>query len=772
MMILPTRAGIHARIEALAPDVFRLRLERVDAPPVPASAALIEPNWEIPETAAQRMGNRSCLATECGVFSWDRRGAWQLSDAQGFEVFSAGPGSTGFSADGAPELTLDLIEHESLFGLGEVTGTLDRRGSVREFWNIDVLGHAPAIHPALPSLYVSVPFALSLRHGRVAGLFWDNPSRQHWDLGSSHPDQWRLRADSGDIDLHLFLGPTVESVLHRYAQRTGTMPLPPEWALGYHQSRYSYETQARVEAVAREFRRRDLPCDALYLDIHHMDAYRVFTTGPGFSRLPSMTRKLRRQGIRTVAIVDPAVKDDPDFPVLQRGIQHEAFVREADGTTDYRGEVWPGLARFPDFLKSEVRTWWGDEQGTLLEQGVAGLWNDMNEPANFARPDKTLPPDALHRTDAGPQPHAAVHNLYGQAMAQASRDGLLRHRPDERPFVVTRAGYAGIQRHAIVWTGDTSSHWDHLRDAVPMLLNLSLSGVPFCGGDVGGFLGNATPELFVRWLQFAAFTPYFRNHSNLGTRDQEPWAFGPEVEAIARETLRLRYQFLPLLYCLSHRAATEGEPLIRPLLYQYTNDPVAVACNSQFLLGRDLLIAPVLEPGCPARSVYLPNDVWYDFWTGERQVGGKSVLAETPLDRIPVYVRAGGILPLAPVRNSTQEPPGETLTLHVWPGPEGCLHWYEDDGITRNHESGVFHQRLITLRRHGRTTHLHFGAAEGTFASRIRNWKIVLWDTPPKARIRIDGTLRKSPGSPESELLVIDLPNRDSAIDLSIVGGV
>ena len=465
------------------------------------------------------------------------------------------------------------------------------------------------------------------------------------------------------------------------------------------------------------------------------------------------------------------MKDDPDFPVFQRGMQREAFVREADGKTDYQGEVWPGIVRFPDFLNSEVRTWWGEEQRTLLEQGVAGIWNDMNEPANFARPDKTLPPDALHRTESGPQPHAAVHNLYGQAMAQASREGLLSHRPDERPFVVTRAGYAGIQRHAIVWTGDTSSHWEHLRDAVPMLLNLSLSGVPFCGGDVGGFLGNATPELFVRWLQFAAFTPFFRNHSNLGTRDQEPWAFGPEVETIARETLRLRYQLIPLLYCLSQRAASEGEPLIRPLLYHYTNDSVAVACNSQFLLGRDLLIAPVLEPGCPARSVYLPNDVWYDFGTGERHVGGKSILAETPLNRIPVYVRAGGILPLAPARNSTQEPPGETLTLHVWPGPEGSLHWYEDDGITRQHESGLYHQRRITLRRRGRTTQLHFGPAEGTFTSRIRNWRIVVWDTPPNARIRIDGTVRKSPSSPEAELLVIDLPNRDSAIDISIVGG-
>lgn len=771
MTPLPAPAGIAARIEALAPDLFRLRLERGGVPPPIDSMALAGMAWESPETASQRIGARECLATECGVFSWDRHGAWQLCDAGGFVVFSAAARATGFSRDGTPGLTLDLIEHESIFGLGEVTGTLDRRGTVREFWNIDVLGHAPAIHPALPSLYVSIPFALSLRHGRAAGIFWDNPGRQRWDLGSADPDRWRLEADSGDIDLYLFLGPTVASVLGRYAQLTGTMPLPPEWALGYHQSRYSYETQARVEAVAREFQKRDLPCDAIHLDIHHMHGYRVFTVGKGFPDLKAMTRKLLRQGIRTVAIVDPAVKDDPRFPVLRRGIRKKAFVQTADGNSDFVGEVWPGKARFPDFLNAEVRAWWGDEQRTLLDLGVAGVWNDMNEPANFARPDKTLPPDAIHRTDAGLRPHATVHNLYGQAMAQASREGLLRHRPDERPFVVTRAGYAGIQRHAIVWTGDTSSHWDHLRDAVPMLLNLSLSGVPFCGGDVGGFLGNATPELFVRWLQFAAFTPFFRNHSNLGTRDQEPWAFGPEIEAIARETLRLRYQLLPLLYCLSQRAANEGEPLIRPLLYHYTNDPIAVACNSQFLLGRDLLIAPVLEPGCPARSVYLPNDVWYDFWTGERIVGGRSVLAQTPLERIPVYVRAGTLLPLAPARNSTREPLGDTLQLHLWPGPEGVLHWYEDDGHSRAHESGLFHRRTITLQRQGRTTRLRFGPAEGDFSSRIRTWKLIAWDTPPSARVRIDGRARKTVESEEPGFCVIDLPHRDEAMEITIVGG-
>ncbi len=771
MIALPTPSGSAGQIEALAPDLFRLRLERQGAPPSPASAAVIGWAEPPPETAAERIGGRECLATECGVFSWDRRGAWQLSDAQGFEVFSAGPGATGFSSEGAANLTLDLIEHEALFGLGEVTGTLDRRGSVREFWNIDVLGHAPAIHPALPSLYVSIPMALSLRHGRAAGLFWDNPGRQRWDLGATVPDRWSLKADTGPIDLYLFLGPTVEGVLQRYSQLTGTMPMPPEWALGYHQSRYSYETQAKVEALAREFRRRDLPCDALYLDIHHMEGYRVFTVGADFPKLASMTRKLRKQGIRTVAIVDPGVKDDPAFPVFQRGLQRHAFVRNADAASDVVGEVWPGPSRFPDFLNPEVRAWWGDEQRTLLDQGIDGVWNDMNEPANFARPDKTLPPEALHQTDSGPQPHASVHNLYGQAMAQASREGLLRHRPNERPFVVTRAGYAGIQRQAIVWTGDTSSHWDHLRDAVPMLLNLSLSGVPFCGGDVGGFLGNVSPELFLRWLQFAAFTPFFRNHSNLGTRDQEPWAFGPELEGIARETLRLRYQLIPLLYSLSHRAATAGEPLMRPLLYHYTNDPVAVACNSQFLLGRDLLVAPVLEPGCPARSVYLPNEVWYDFWTGQRQVGGRSILAETPPDRIPVYVRAGGILPLTEARNSTQEPPSPILTLHLWPGPEGEFHWYEDDGISRRHESGEVHTRLISLRRQGRTTRLHLGEAEGTFRSRVQNWRLVFWDMPPKARVRIDGILRKGATSDEAELLVIDLPNRSSAMEVTVVGG-
>jgi alpha-glucosidase len=272
-----------------------------------------------------------------------------------------------------------------------------------------------------------------------------------------------------------------------------------------------------VLEIAGEFRKRDLPCDVLHLDIHHMDGYRVFTFGKSFPQPSAMMKRLAKQGFKVVAIVDPGVKNDPKFGVLRRGAKAGAFVKDPGGTKDFLGEVWPGVARFPDFLNARTRAWWGEEQQALLDAGVSGFWNDMNEPANFARPDKTLDPQCRHATDFGPRRHHQVHNLYGQQMARASREGALRSRPGERPFVITRAGYAGIQRHALVWTGDNSSHWDHLNDAVQMFLNLSLSGVPFCGGDVGGFLENTTPELFLRWFQFATFTPFFRNHTNLGT---------------------------------------------------------------------------------------------------------------------------------------------------------------------------------------------------------------------------------------------------------------
>lgn len=759
-----------AELSVTGPGVFRLRAGRGSPTPPSPSWALVDIPFGSPATAIATKPARSpktvSVESADGRLTWNcTTGAWSLR-AGNLTLFECGADGIGFDGDAA-RVSLHLAERESLFGLGETTGTFNKRGLVREFWNTDVLGHAPAIHPSLRSLYVSVPFALSMRDGRAAGLFWDNPCRQTWDLGQAQPDRWEMTAAAGGIDLFLFTGPTPAEVLAAYTRLTGRIPMPPLWALGFQQCRYSYETAARVTAVAREFRRRNLPCDALYLDIHHMDGYRVFTFGRGFPKPKSLIRTLARTGFQTVAIVDPGVKDDPEFGVLQRGIQAGAFVRDGSSEADFMGEVWPGRSRFPDFLNAATRAWWGHEQRALIDLGVAGIWNDMNEPANFARPDKTLAPDARHRTDHGPAPHAAVHNVYGMQMSRACQEGALSVRPGQRPFVVTRATYAGGQRHAVVWTGDNSSSWDHLRDSVQMLLNLGLSGMAFCGGDVGGFLDNATPELFTRWFQFAAFTPFFRAHSNIGTRDHEPWAFGPDTEDIARRILSLRYALVPYLYCLVDAARCTGSPPMRPLLWHHPNDPVAVARGDQFLLGRDLLIAPVLEQGSVARAVYLPNDVWHDFWTGAVLEGGQHHLVDAPLDRIPLFVRAGAILPMVPPAPHTGALDLSEVTLNVWPGLNEGFDWYEDDGRTPAHEQGAWHRRRFSVSISKRQRILRFHPPEGSLTSRVRKWRVVLHDVPQRLRIRVSDPTHATPvpGTAESEEARLAVVEVEGSVD-------
>lgn len=761
-------AGAAGEVEITTPipGVFRLRAAAGGKPGSMAegrSLALVDPD-RVPAPAEIRVTTATVMVASKGaVLRWNlRTGAWTLSDGR-LRVVESGPGGCGFE-EGRARVGLRLAEREAIFGLGETTGAFDKRGLVREFWNIDVLGHAPAIHPSLRNLYVSIPFALTIRDGRAGGWFWDNPRRQTWDLGQGRPDVALLEAEGGPIDLYLFAGPTVEGVLSDYTELTGRTPMPPLWSLGYQQSRYSYETAERVEEVAGEFRRRRIPCDVLYLDIHHMDGYRVFTWGKGFPDPAGLMRRLERRGFRAVAIVDPGVKEERRFGVWRRGVAADAFVKEAGGKRDVRGEVWPGAARFPDFLNPAARAWWAGEQAVLSRAGVAGIWNDMNEPANFARPDKTLPPDAVHRTPDGPRRHLEVHNLYGMEMSRASREGLLAARPDRRPFVVTRATYAGGQRHAVVWTGDNTSSWDHLRDAVQMVQNLGVSGVAHCGCDVGGFLDNATPELFVRWLQFGVFTAFFRNHSNIGTVAQEPWAFGPEVEAIAREVISLRYRLLPWYYGLMVEACATGAPPLRPLLWHHANDPLAVRRGDQFLVGRDLLVAPVLEQGSRARAVYLPNEVWYDFETGERIEGGRHWLVEAPLGRIPMFVRGGAILPVVPEAQHTGGLDLSVVTVNVWPGLNPGVTWYEDDGLSLGFERGGFHRRRWTLGRMRRRQVLELGAAEGARGTAVRAWRIVLHDVGAAVRVRVDGKPVEVFRDAEAGVALLVIENTESAV--------
>ena len=823
-------------LTAFAPDVLRLRLHnaplsltpalsrwgreklsqsqadstrpeqlkaRSDFPPLPAGEGRGEGERVAQITRGlqlHRTAHRLTLTTTAGKFSVNlRSGAWTLHDCGGLEVFRC---SQLDLADASPQLTLQLDDGESIFGLGESTGPFNKRGLIREFWNADVLGHASCIHPSLRNLYVSIPFALSLREGRAAGLFWDNPARQTWDIGCTEPDEFRLRAGglqppsvatssterrlqtaaTGDGSLYLFLGPTPAEVVARFTELTGRMPLPPRWALGYQQSRYGYASRAEVERIAREFRRRKIPCDALHLDIHHMDAHRVFTFGKSFPRPREMLAKLVRRGFKAVAIVDPGVKDDPKFGVLKRGLAQRAFVKAPGGKRDFIGKVWPGKSRFPDFLNARVRQWWAQEQAAFQRLGLAGIWNDMNEPALFDTPGKTLPDDCVHGCEADtpvrfgplaesptglgdksvpltPTPHASVHNLYGSAMAAASREGALLAAPDQRPFILTRAGYAGIQRHAAVWTCDNSSTWEHLAESIPMLLNLSLSGVAFCGADVGGFLDHCTGELLARWTQMAAFTPFFRNHANNDSRSQEPWAFGPAVEAQCRDAIALRYQLLPYLSCLFAEAHRTGAPIMRPLLWHHPNDPAAVACEDQFLLGESLLVAPILRPEARVRSVYLPVGQWFDFWSGELYDGGQHVLIETVPEHIPVFVRGGSVVPTGAPRQFISGEADPVVNLHVWPHGRCAFTWQEDDGESLGYERGELATRTIEFVDRGPRRELVLGATQGAWVSRVQTWRIVVRSARRAYRVWVNGSRVEAGFEPSLGVCLFDVAN-------------
>lgn len=436
-----------------------------------------------------------------------------------------------------------------------------------------------------------------------------------------------------------------------------------------------------------------------------------------------------------VTIVDPGVKYEPeaDYTVFDEGLEHDYFVRNSNGAMMY-GYVWPGKAVFPDFMRPEVRRWWADHHDALTDVGVVGIWNDMNEPALDDRPfgdggDKiTFPLDAPMGDGEDRTTHAEVHNLYGLMMARSSYEALQRLRPQERSFVLTRSGFAGIQRWSAVWMGDNQSLWDHLEMSLPMLCNMGLSGVPFVGADVGGFARNATPELFARWIQVGLLYPLMRGHSALGTIPHEPWEFGDRVEGICREFIELRYRLLPYLYSLFWEASTTGAPILRPLLYHYPNDPNTYALYDQVFLGPSLMAAPIYRPGIDYRAVYLPEGVWYDWWTNERYEGETHMLAHAPLERMPLYVKAGAVIPMQPVMQYVDELPMHELTLRVYPG-EAQWTLYEDDGCSFAYRSGAWRTTTYQTREQDHQVTLEITEQKGNWTPSDRTTTVELVDS-------------------------------------------
>ena len=454
-----------------------------------------------------------------------------------------------------------------------------------------------ATPPGLNNLYTSIPFVLALQAGQASGMFGDSSYRLEFDLAREDPARCGFAVDGGPLIYYVFAGPTPRAVLERYTELTGRIPLPPRWALGYHQSRWGYKTADEVLQLARTFRERQIPLDAVYLDIDYMDGYRVFTWDANrFPDPAGMVRELDELGVKLVTIVDPGVKQDENYAVYTSGRDGDLFCKTFLGD-EYRNVVWPGMCAFPDFTNPRTRTWWGDHLAVLLDAGVAGVWCDMNEPTVFVPTPMTLPDDVTHHGDGEAALHAQVHNLYGQLMARATAEGLRRLRPARRPFVISRAGFAGLQRHALHWTGDNTSWWEHLWMSMPQLQNLGLSGYAWVGVDIGGFSGDATGELLTRWMEFGIFQPFCRNHSAWDTHRQEPWAFGEPFETHIRAMLLLRQRLSPYLYSAFEEAHRTGAPILRPLLFDFPEDVTTYSADDEFLVGAALLVAPIARPG-------------------------------------------------------------------------------------------------------------------------------------------------------------------------------
>lgn len=606
---------------------------------------------------------------------------------------------------------------DRFFGFGERGSPMNKRGQTLVNWNTDAAEHDPWTDP----LYQSHPFFFVLNDGAAHGIFFDNAWRASFDLGKSSHDAYAFGADGGEMNYYFIPGPAPRDVLHRYNQLVGTSPLPPMWSLGYQQCRWSYESAKRVRGIAKRLREREIPCDTIYIDIDYMDGYRCFTwNGKTFAKPDRLMKELRKMGYRVVVILDPGIKRDAGYSVYDDGVAGEHFCRDEDGE-HYVGKVWPGETVFPDFTRPATREWWGSLYKGLLEDGVTGFWNDMNEPADFTNETQTVPLTLRHDNDGEPASHRAVHNVYGMQMARATFEGVDKLRPNERPFVLTRAGYSGVQRFAAVWTGDNLSSWEHLRMSIPMLLNMSVSGMSFVGADIGGFRGDPTPELFTRWIQAGIFYPLCRTHTCGGMgkdgAEQDPTVYGKKHEKLNRRAIELRYELLPYIYTQLRETERTGDPLLRPLWFDEPLMERVHRRDYEFFFGRSLFVAPVVHESAKKREFMLPVGEWYDFFNGKHYAGGEETSVAVDLKSIPMFARGGAIVPTREAVQFTDEAPLAELTLNVFKG-NGVASFYNDDGLSYDYRRNASVEESYRVTTDAEHMTLEFDARDGdeTFA--------------------------------------------------------
>ncbi|MET7030154.1 glycoside hydrolase family 31 protein [Sediminicola luteus] len=585
---------------------------------------------------------------------------------------------------------------ESFYGLGDKATHSNLKGKRVTNWAMDQYAFAKDQDP----LYKAIPFYVGLHNNKAYGVFFDNSFGTTFDFAHERRNITSFWADGGEMNYYFFYGPKITNVVKAYTDLTGKPELPPLWVLGFHQSKWSYFPESRVMEIANKFRDLKIPCDAIYLDIDYMEGFRCFTWNKNYFPEPKkMVKELSDKGFKTVAIIDPGIKVDKDYWVYQEGMENDYFCKRGDGPY-MRGKVWPGECNFPDFTNPDVREWWaGLYKELIADIGIKGVWNDMNEPAVMEVPTKTFPLDVRHDYDGNPCSHRKAHNVYGTQMARATYEGVKKFTYPKRPFVITRSAFSGAQRYTSTWTGDNVATWEHLWIANVQVQRMCMSGMSFVGSDIGGFAEQPNGELFARWIQMGVFHPFCRVHSSGDHGDQEPWSFDNEVTDIVRKFIELRYQLLPYLYTMYWKYCKEGTPMIQSLVYFDQEDHQTHFRTDEFIFGEQILVCPVQEPNAQGRRMYIPKGKWYNFWTDEMVLGGKEKWVVADIDKVPLFIKEGALIPKYPVQQYVGELVVKELILDVYfkKGIEDST-VYEDGQDGFDYKKGRYSVRNFKLR--------------------------------------------------------------------------
>lgn len=624
---------------------------------------------------------------------------------------------TGFSGNKVTSYK-KLQDGERFVGLGEVLGNLDKRGNGYTLNNTDTYKYGD---PRL-SMYISIPFYIGIHHQQVYGLFYNNTYKTFFNFGLSAPFT-SITADGGDADYFFIYDNSISKILEHYSTITGKMPLPPMWSMGYHQSRCSYFPQDKVEWLAETFRQKKIPIDGIVLDADYQLNYQPFRTNKErFPDLPALSAKLSKLNIDLTASVYPGVKIDSSYDSYTDGLKKDIFLKYTDGSL-FKTEIAPLKILLPDYTNPRTRNWWIDKMKWMQENNISGYWNDMNEPAVGG---SYLPDNLQFDFDGRKATAAEAKNVYGFQMARSSYEAGLKYRKGKRPFILTRSAFAGVQRYSAVWSGDNTASDEGLLSGVLLNSQMSLSGIPFVGPDLGGYIGDGTKDLFKRWMEVGIFSPYVRNHKEYFATANEPWSYGEEAEAISKTYIGFRYRLMPYIYSAFYEASQKGMPVARSLCINYPFDDKVFdnTYQYQFLFGDALMVTPVTSKE-NSKKVYLPKGEWYDLFTDELLQGEKEIQKETPIYQIPVFVKASSIIPMQRLIQSTKEKPSDTLFIHIYNGKSTNQYlYYEDAGDGFEYRQGVYCKKLIEFNPVERK--IIISKQEGSFSSRFTKIKIIL----------------------------------------------